>query len=75
MFTVSKGIGWEIRRDGGLFTIEVSDPEDLFNRVWELTDQETAIEVVGWAELAALGEVFEIRDIVIEVIDRRALKW
>ncbi len=72
MFTVSKGIGWEIRRDGGLFTIEVSNPEDLFNRVWEMTDQETAIEVAGWAELAAPGEVFEIRDIVIEVIDRRA---
>ena len=50
-------------------TVVIDNPNTLFNMVWEMTDQETAIEVDGWAELASVGEVYETRDIVIEVVE------
>ncbi len=64
----SRGVGWEIRKDGGM-TVTVDSPSTLFNMVWQMTDQETAIEVDGWEELATVGEVYETRDIVIEVVE------
>ena len=64
----SKGVGWEVRKDGGM-TVVIDNPNTLFNMVWEMTDRETAIEVDGWAELASVGEVYETRDIVIEVVE------
>lgn len=64
----SKGIGWEVGKDGEIAVV-IDNPESLFDMVRKLTDQETAIEVDGWAELATVGEVYEIKDIVIEVID------
>lgn len=67
MYRTSRGIGWEVKKDGGI-TITVKDLDDLFNIIDEQTDEETAIEVESWAELATVGEVYEIRDFVIEVV-------
>lgn len=63
-----KGVGWLIRKDSG-WTVVVDTPESLYDYVWEWVDQETAIDVDGWAELASVGEVYEIRDLVIEVVE------
>lgn len=71
MYKTSKGIGWEIRKDGCL-TITADNLDDLFSIVQNRTDEETAIEVQSWAELATVGEVYEIRDLVIEVVDLEA---
>ena len=71
MYKTSKGIGWEIRKDGGL-TITADNLDDLFSIVQNRMDEETAIEVQSWAELATVGEVYEIRDLVIEVVDLEA---
>ena len=71
MYKTSKGIGWEIRKDGGL-TITADNLDTLFSIIQSRTDEETAIEVQSWAELATVGEVYEIRDLVIEVVDLEA---
>ncbi len=70
-YPVSKGIGWRISKDGGS-TITVDNLDSLFSIVQNRTDEETAIEVESWAELATVGEVYEIRDLVIEVVDLEA---
>lgn len=71
MYKTSKGIGWEIRKDGGL-TITADNLDTLFSIIQSRADEETAIEVQSWAELATVGEVYEIRDLVIEVVDLEA---
>lgn len=61
----------KITKDGEPVSVYVRPARQaVYEQVLSLTgDVEAAIEADSWSELAAVGEVFEIRDLVIEVVE------
>lgn len=66
---MKRHIAWIIEKKGGGMTIITNSSTALFNYISEQENEETAIEVGGWAELAAVGEIFETNKLTIEVAE------
>lgn len=63
-------IKWKVTKDGDNHSVYANSPKEVYDIVARLTnDVEAAIEASSWAELAYVGEVYETRDVVIEVVD------
>ncbi len=63
-------IKWKVTKDGDNHSVYANSPKEVYDIVAGLTcDVEAAIEASSWAEIAYVGEVYEARDIVVEVVD------
>lgn len=63
-------IGWKVTKDGDNYSMYANSFKEVYDIVARLTcDVEAAIEASSWAELAYVGEVYETRDVVIEVVE------
>ena len=63
-------IKWKVTKDGDNHSVYANSPKEVYDIVAGLTcDVEAAIEASSWAEIAYVGEVYDARDIVVEVVD------
>ena len=63
-------IKWKVTKDGDNHSVYANSPKEVYDIVAGLTcNVEAAIEASSWAEIAYVGEVYEARDIVVEVVD------
>jgi len=63
-------IGWRIKAADSEFALTMYKEDDIYNEIVRISgDEELAIEVCGWADVAIVGTEFEDDKFIVEVVE------
>lgn len=64
----ANAVRWRVSKDGSWYATE-SEIYELVQTIREVADLDTVQEVESWAKTASVGDVYEIRDVVVEMVE------
>lgn len=64
----TNAVRWRVSKDSSWYATE-SEIYELVQTIREVADLDTAQEVESWAKTASVGDLYEVRDIVVEMVE------